>query len=200
MDGAAQTAKRNRGASVALLLLLALPALPIMAPALEAGGEYRFALRPSGLLAAQLLLLALALGPLRALFPRAAWSAWLLRRRRAVGLAAFGYAALHLVFFVLSVGRLDYIVQGLAWASMWTGWLAFALLLPLAVTSSDAARRRLGPAWTWLHRLVHPAALLLLAHWLLLTRHAAEALLWFAPLAALLAARRIAAWRGRPGA
>ena len=47
---------------------------------------------------------------------------------------------------------------------IWTGWAALALMLPLAVTSNDAAMRRLGQGWKRLQRLAYPAALLALVH------------------------------------
>lgn len=181
-----------RYAYLAVWALLALPALAILWPVLAEAAGWRAAIRPSGDLAAKLLVLALALSPLRTLLPRSAAVAWLLRRRRWIGVAAFGYASLHLTVFVLSIGRLDWIVQGLAWASMWTGWLALLLLVPLAVTSSDAAMRRLGRGWKRLHRLVYPAALLTLAHWLLLSAGPWEALAHALPLVLLYA---LAAWR-----
>ena len=181
-----------RYAHLAVWALLALPALPILWPVLAEAAGWRAAIRPSGDLAAKLIVLALALSPLRTLLPRSAAVAWLLRRRRWIGVAAVGYASLHMAVFVLSIGRLDWIVQGLAWASMWTGWLAFLLLAPLAVTSSDTAMRRLGRGWKRLHRLVHPAALLTLAHWLLLSAAPWEALAHALPLVILHA---WAAWR-----
>lgn len=172
--------------------LLALPALPILWPVVVDTVGWRAAIRPSGDIAAKLLVLALALSPLKALLPSAAAIGWLVRRRRWIGVAAFGYATLHMVVFVLSIGRLDWILQGLAWASMWTGWLAFLLLVPLAATSHDAAALRLGRGWKRLHRLAYPAALLTLAHWLLLSAGPWQALAHALPLVLLYA---LAAWR-----
>jgi hypothetical protein len=58
----------------------------------------------SGLWAIWCLMGALAVTPLRRVFPRQAWTAWLLPRRRYLGVAAFAYAALHAAVYVL---RLD---------------------------------------------------------------------------------------------
>jgi sulfoxide reductase heme-binding subunit YedZ len=84
------------------------------------------------------------------------------RYRRAIGLLAFYYAALHVTVYTL----LD---QGLDLAAIWAdivkrpyitvGMLAFSILLPLAVTSNAAMIRRLGgAAWQRLHRLIYLAA------------------------------------------
>jgi len=169
-------------------------------PVLAGQAPWRFAIGPTGEAAAILLLCALALSPLRQLFPRAPLLLRFLRRRRDIGLAAFFYAVLHLVFFVLSIGRLDYILQGLAWASMWTGWLAFALMLVPAAISSDRAMRWLGGRrWKRLQRLIYLVAVLVLCHWLLLAATPLQALVWFAPLAALQLARLGLIFYGRRG-
>ncbi|MBZ2190573.1 ferric reductase-like transmembrane domain-containing protein [Alcanivorax sp. JB21] len=110
-----------------------------------------------------LLVLTLAARPLAVITRRG----WLVALRRPLGLLAFGYICLHL----------------LAWAGLLLGWdpryigpelverpyivlgmLAWLLLLPLAVTSTRRARRRLGRRWGQLHQLIFPAILLGLAH------------------------------------
>lgn len=178
--------------------LLMVPSLAMLAP-LALGAPWRVPIRPTGEAAAVLLILALAITPLHALFGPSRWTLWLVRQRRAIGLAAFGYSAIHMLVFSLSIGNLADIVAGMAWPSMWTGWLAFAVLAILAVISSDPAMRRLGRNWKRIQRLAYPAALLTLAHWLLLTRDWTEALLWFAPLALLQIARVAATLRHSKG-
>ncbi|MDP3897704.1 MAG: ferric reductase-like transmembrane domain-containing protein [Mesorhizobium sp.] len=168
---------------------LALPALVMIAPVLSGGEPWRQAIRPTGEFGAMLLIAALAISPLQTILPNAAWVAWLRHRRRDIGLAAFLYTLLHLIVFSASIGRLDWIVQGIAFASMWTGWLAFGLLAAVAAISNEGAMRRLGPWWKRVQRLAYPAALLTLAHWLLLTRSPVEGLLYFAPLTLLQALR-----------
>lgn len=179
---------RPRLFSALLWVALAVPALAIVAP-LIGGQPFGPAIRPSGDFSAKLMILALAIAPLRAIWPKSGFLFWLQRHRRHIGVGAFLYALLHLVVFSVSIGRLDWIIQGMAFASMWTGWLAFALIAVAAGISNNGAMRRLGRAWKKLQRLVWPAAALTLAHWLLLSRSPAEALLHFLPLAALQAWR-----------
>jgi sulfoxide reductase heme-binding subunit YedZ len=50
------------------------------------------------------------------------------------------------------------------------GFAAFLILLPLAATSTKGMVRRLGKRWASLHRLVYPAALLAILHFIWLTR------------------------------
>jgi sulfoxide reductase heme-binding subunit YedZ len=168
--------------------LLMLPALIMLAP-LALGAPWRVPIRPTGEAAAVLLILALAVSPLKALFGATVWTRWLLRQRRAIGLAAAGYSTIHMVVFSLSIGSFADIFAGMAWASMWTGWAAFAALAAMAAISNDRAVRAMGRGWKVVQRLAYPAAVLTLAHWLLLTREWSEALIWFAPLALLQLAR-----------
>lgn len=119
----------------------------------------------SGELAARLLLLTLAITPLRLFFSESNWPNWLLHRRRYFGVAAFVYAALHtLVYLDKKIGS-GLLLQEAAEFSMWTGWLALAIFVPLAMTSNDASVRRLRRTWKKLHRWVYLAALLTFTHW-----------------------------------
>ena len=110
--------------------------------------------RRTGHHAVALLLLSLACTPLNTLFK---WSE-LLKRRRALGLYAFMYATIHILIFL----DLDF---GLAWNFIWqtftqdprliVGLIAFLLLIPLAWTSFDIWKKRLGKNWKRLHKVVY---------------------------------------------
>jgi sulfoxide reductase heme-binding subunit YedZ len=111
-----------------------------------------------------LLLLSLACTPLNTLFR---WSEPL-KRRRALGLYAFLYATIHVLIFV----NLDY---GLAWSYLaqtvfekpyiLVGLAGFLLMIPLAWTSFDIWKKRLGKAWKRLHQLIYLLAPLLVLHY-----------------------------------
>lgn len=98
----------------------------------------------------------------------------LLKYRRAVGLLAFFYVALHfLAWLVLDMGMLW--AQALAdivkRPYLTVGMAAMVLLAPLAATSNNWSVRRMGAArWRSLHRLVYPAALLGAIHFLWLVK------------------------------
>ena len=121
----------------------------------------------SGRWAAWLLMLTLAVTPIRLLFRKRDWAIWLMRRRRDLGVASFAYAAGHTAIYLVNKGGLAPILADAGLAEFWTGWLALALLIPLAVTSNDASMRALKRSWKRLHRLVYPAAVLTFAHWAL---------------------------------
>ncbi|UXI66658.1 sulfite oxidase heme-binding subunit YedZ [Tahibacter amnicola] len=119
--------------------------------------------------ALRLLLATLAVTPLR----RVTGFAPLLRFRRMLGLFAFFYATMHLATYLI-------IDLGGFWTQLFAeivkrpyitvGFLAWAGLVPLALTSTRGMMRRLGRRWTQLHRLVYPIALLAVLHFLWLVK------------------------------
>ncbi|WP_366907721.1 protein-methionine-sulfoxide reductase heme-binding subunit MsrQ [Tabrizicola sp.] len=142
-----------------------------------------------GELGLQFLLASLAVTPLRRLELN------LLRFRRALGLLAFLYIALHLLAWV-------WLDMGLRWsevvADLWKrpyvilGMLGFLALLPLALTSSNAAIRWLGAAgWRRLHRLAYVALIAGILHLVLLSKVWDTDVLAYAGLAILLLAARL---------
>lgn len=152
-----------------LWVVLALPAIWISyrwAAAPDAYG-YGHAIGASGDWAAWLLMMTLAVTPLRLLFRRQRWSIWLMRRRRDFGVASFAYAAWHTVIYLADKASLRAVVSDLRLLDILVGWLALALFVPLAATSNDIATRALGRSWKRLHRLVYPAAVLTFLHWAL---------------------------------
>ena len=171
-----------------LWLILALPAFGIAYEALGAENSrvYHMLLHPTGEFAARFLIISLMATPLMLLFKGRWGSRWLVRNRRYFGVAAFGYAALHTLFYLLSE-PLERILAEATDLEIWTGWVAFAIFLPLAATSFDAAVRRMGTAWKKLQRLTYAAAVLTLIHWAALHdwRSPEAALVHFTPLALL---------------
>jgi sulfoxide reductase heme-binding subunit YedZ len=151
-----------------------------------------------GIWALRFLIATLAVTPIRRL-----GGPNLVRYRRAIGLLAFFYAALHLTVYLV----LD---QGLNLAAIWAdvlkrpyitiGMAAFLVLLPLAITSNNAMIRRLGgQAWQKLHRWVYLAAILAAAHFLLVVKSwPAEPIIYAAIVAALLLFRLTPIGKRRP--
>ncbi len=178
-------ARRIIRSKLLLWTLLSLPALLMIVRAFDPDVYFEDLLHPSGEWSARLIILALVLTPLSMLLPRQRWVKWLIRHRRSFGVAAFGYALLHLLFYVLEMRTLRDILAEIGALGIWTGWAAFLLMLPLAVTSNDAAMRALKGGWKRLQRLAYPTALLTLAHWMFVHDNVVPALLNFAPLAAL---------------
>lgn len=135
------------------------------------------------------LLITLAVTPLRKL---SGWNV-LIRFRRMLGLFAFFYASMHFAGYLL----LD---LGAFWSQLLTdivkrpyitvGFTAWVLLVPLAVTSTNAMMRRLGKRWQTLHRLSYFIAALGVLHFFWLVKaDKTEPLIYAGILAALLLAR-----------
>ena len=118
----------------------------------------------TGRAAITLLMLSLACSPMSSLF---GWKEPI-KRRRALGLYAFLYASIHVIIFM----DLDY---GFAWSLLvqtifekpyiLVGATAFLMLVPLAVTSFDVWKRRLGKNWKKLHSLIYYIAPLAVLHY-----------------------------------
>ena len=179
-------------APAAFWALLALPAMPLVHE-LFFGNVHRL-LMPSGEYAARFLIATLLVSPLSLAFPQVMALRWLMKRRRALGVASFCYAALHTLAYLVDEGSLPALVAALSDTAIWTGWLAFLILVALAAISNDWALRRLGRQWKRLQRLAYGAAALAFVHWVTLQDHFTPALVHFAPLAALSLWRVGRAW------
>jgi len=121
----------------------------------------------TGELSARLLIVTLAVTPLRNLVPKQRWTAWLVRQRRYIGLATFAYAVPHLLAYLVRLRDVERIVAEGIEIEMLTGWIALLIFLLLALTSNNVSVRRFGMRWKTLHRLVYFAAILTFLHWVL---------------------------------
>jgi sulfoxide reductase heme-binding subunit YedZ len=136
------------------------------------------------------LLTTLSITPLRKF---SGWN-WLIRLRRMLGLFAFFYACLHFVTYVWldQFFDLNTIVKDVIKRPFITvGFLAFVLLIPLAVTSTNSMMKRLGGKnWQRLHRLIYAiAALGILHYWWLVKKDISQPLIYALVLALLLGIR-----------
>ena len=132
-----------------------------------------------------------------------------IKARRALGLYAFLYAAIHFSIFIgldygfdlrlvaLELAEKRYILVGAA---------ALLILLPLAITSTKGWQRRLGKGWKKLHRWVYLAGVLVIFHYAWVQKaDIRQPLVWGAILGVLLLLRvpairqQAAGWRGAIG-
>ncbi len=173
--------------------VLSLPALPMIAGLVTSDSPKAVhnLLHPTGEFAARFMIVAMMITPLTLLLPNWHGPRWLLRRRRYLGVAAFGYAFAHTILYLVDEGLVAFTGPELAKTAIWSGWLAFLTFVPLAITSTDGWVRSLGRSWKVLQRFVYAAAVLTLLHWASL--HAwggiAPAAAHFAPLLLLQAYR-----------
>ena len=171
-----------------LFVLLLLPAVGLFFMDLGAN-PVESVTHHTGDWALRLLLATLAITPIRR------FTGWheLIQLRRMLGLYAFFYASLHLLtYFVLD--------RELQLSGLWEdiverpyitiGFAVFLLLLPLAITSTNAMMRRLGRNWLRLHKLVYPAAFGAVLHFIWLVKaDLREPLIYLAVLVLLMLAR-----------
>ncbi|HEY1767713.1 MAG TPA: protein-methionine-sulfoxide reductase heme-binding subunit MsrQ [Terracidiphilus sp.] len=153
----------------------------------------------TGLTALWMLAITLAISPVRRLSPRLAW---LIKLRRLLGLFVFFYATLHMLTWVAlysnfnlnamldDVTKRRFIMMGAA------TWL---LLLPLALTSTNWAIRKLGgKSWNRLHKLVYLAAACATIHyWWKVKTGVLTPVPFTLVLLGLLLARPVMAWMQR---
>ena len=148
-------------------------------------------IRRTGWWALTLLVGTLAVTPIRRI---TGWNR-IIAIRKTLGLAAFAYASIHLLGYVA-------IEQWFGWSYILddildrpfitAGFTAFLLLLPLALTSTRSAIRRLGGRrWRRLHRLIYPASLLAVLHYFWLVKADTRPPLLYAGIIAILLLLRV---------
>ena len=118
--------------------------------------------------------------------------------RRPLGVYGFCYITLHLLAYIWLSNGFDWtlIVRDIGERrAMSAGLLAFALLIPLALTSTIGWQKQLGRRWKMLHRLVYFAVPLSLLHYFWLERDIKDWVLVYIALAAVLFAVRLPAIR-----
>lgn len=184
-----------------LAFILALVPLVRLAAGAFTGGlganPIEFITRSTGEWTLILLLVTLTITPLR----RLTGMNWLLRLRRMFGLTAFFYGCLHLVtylwldqFFDMAAILKDIVKRPFITA----GFTAFVLLVPLAITSTDAMVRRLGGRrWLALHRLAYLATAIGVLHYWWLVKADVREPVFYGVILVLLLGMRLA-WRRTP--
>lgn len=150
-----------------------------------------FVTRTTGMLTLVFLVISLAVTPLR----RTTGLNWLVRFRRMLGLFAFFYGSLHLMtyvafdrFFHLTTIPADVLKRPF----IAIGMVAFLLMLPLAITSTDKMVKRLGgKRWALLHRIVYVSGVLGVLHYYMLVKSDIRLPMTFAFVLAVLLGFRV---------
>jgi sulfoxide reductase heme-binding subunit YedZ len=123
---------------------------------------------------------------------------WLIRLRRQLGLYVFFYACLHATVYIAFDAGLDVRAiraDALERPFILIGLAAFALLIPLAATSNQAAMRAMGGAWRRLHVLTYFVALLAVVHFWIQMKVGDKQPLPYTVILAVLLLFRLQAWR-----
>src|SRR5512134_2916806 len=118
--------------------------------------------------------------------------------RRPLGVYGFCYIALHLLAYAWLSNYFDWalILRDIGERrAMIGGLLAFLLLIPLALTSTNGWQKRLGKRWKVLHRLVYFAVPLSILHYFWLERDIRDWVWIYAALVVILFMIRIPAMK-----
>lgn len=157
-----------------------------------------FVTRMTGVMSLLFLVITLLVTPLRKL---AGWN-WLLRLRRNLGLYAFYYGIAHLATYLVFDRSLQ---LGTVPADVWkrpfiaVGMGSFLLMIPLAVTSTNAMIKKLGgKKWALLHRLTYPVLIGGVVHYWMIVKSDLRWPFVFALLTALLLGYRLVAAIRKP--
>lgn len=143
------------------------------------------------------ILITLAITPLRKIFEQPL----LIRFRRMLGLFTFFYLCVHLLMYltfdqvfdirgvIADVIKRPYITVGMA---------GFLMMVPLAITSTAAMVRRIGPKrWQLLHRLVYLCALAGVIHYYWLVKSDVREPLMYGAILTLLMLYRVRMWMAK---
>ena len=139
------------------------------------------------------LMLTLSITPVRKLTKQY----WLIQYRRMLGLFAFFYGCLHFTtyiwldqFFDLHSIAKDVVKRPF----ITVGFTAFVLMIPLALTSTQASIRRLGKRWQMLHRLIYVTAIAGVIHYIWLVKKDLRKPLIYAAILSVLLLYRVVVW------
>ena len=182
----------NRNYKPLLFLICLIPLARLIYLGLNGGlgaNPIEFITRSTGTWTLTGLMLTLAVTPLRRL---SGYNA-LLRYRRMLGVFTFFYASLHFTTYIWldQFFNLAHVLKDIYKRPFITvGFAAFVLLIPLAITSTNAMMRRLGKRWQQLHRLVYLIGGLGVLHYVwLVKKDLTQPLIYGAVLLVLLSLR-----------
>lgn len=151
---------------------------------------FEFGAELTGKTALRLLVLTLAVTPLRLITGYRKFGPY----RRTLGVLCFTYALVHIFGYMYLEAGFDpaFVIADITERRYITvGFLAYVLMVPLAVTSNNASVKWLGARWRKLHRLVYPVSILACIHFLWINRgeDMGEPLTYLAIVLALLGVR-----------
>jgi len=190
-----------------LWLALCVPAFPLLTDFIQDQRYYPEIMHRSGVIACQLLVLALAITPLKIISLKLPGQyslilstivGWLMQRRRYLGVASCGYALIHTAFYFRRLEDVESILAEWSDPELLIGWLALFIFILLAITSNDFSVRRMKKNWKTVHRWIYPCAILSFAHWLWFDYDYRGIFLLFLPLLLLQAYRIIERPNGQP--
>ena len=183
-------------------LLLCSPVIFVFTPYIQSDIEFRadptkYLLEYVGLASTYIFAIVISVTPLRRIFPKSAIVNSLAYHRRLMGVSVFAYACLHLLIYYLYTGSWSEFVKDWEKLFIFSGILAFVILLLMAVTSNNRMVRKLGSRnWKRLHQLAYIVLFLIIYHQVAQEKTGfRETALIFTPVLALQCWRMVLAGR-----
>ena len=169
-----------------LWLLLAWPAVPFVWDFVVPGIYPPEMLYCTGLISTQLLVLTLCVSPISFILKKKQRtrhiSQWFLARRRNFGVSSFAYAFIHLMVYLRSNFEIEILLdEAISW-ELGSGWLAFFIMLPIALSSNDTSMRKLGKKWKPIQNWAYFVAIVTFFHWISFNSFIDTAIFWLAVL------------------
>lgn len=112
------------------------------------------------------LLITLSVTPIRR---KTGWNI-LLKLRRMLGLFAFFYATVHFLVYIWREDNFifhEFLLDTIKLPYITVGFLAWLLLIPLALTANDKVMKRIGKNWKRIHSMIYLITFLSVLHYLL---------------------------------
>ncbi|MEM6338355.1 MAG: ferric reductase-like transmembrane domain-containing protein [Pseudomonadota bacterium] len=183
-----QYIKENKG-----WILLNLPALVILIFLIIEPNMHKTMRAWTGYIAVSLLVLLLAINPLKTLLKNIILLSKISRYRRVIGVAIFTYSALHLLCYLIKKGGILAAMKYVFHPVIITGLVGFIIFAPLAITSNNYFVKKMGHIkWKKLHEKVYVAEFGVMMHMILMGGTARlVGVLCFMPLIVIQYMRRV---------
>lgn len=174
-------------------ILLNLPALVILIFLIIEPNMHKTMRAWTGYIAVSLLVLLLAINPLKTLFKNIVFLSQISRYRRVIGVAIFTYSAVHLVCYLIKKGGILAAMKYVFHPVIITGLISFTIFIPLAITSNNYFVKKMGYVkWRKLHEKVYIAEFGIIMHMILMGGTARlVGILSFIPLIVIQYMRRV---------
>lgn len=179
-----------------LWFLLAIPSVPFLKDFIWPTLYEPEMLYRTGVISTQLLILTLCITPIVQILKRYVIgreiNRWLLHRRRNFGVASFTYAVIHLLIYVRQNSDLQILWdEAITW-EYGSGWIAFFVMMPLALSSNNFSMKLMGKSWKSLQQWAYFVAVATFFHWISFGAFVDPAIQW---LLVLLVFRTLYIWQ-----
>ncbi|MFT5266007.1 MAG: sulfoxide reductase heme-binding subunit YedZ [Ulvibacter sp.] len=164
-----------------LWAFIMLPGLLFTIGLLNGRMKYESLMHATGEFSGRFLVFSLIATPLVMMMPKYKFPKWLNRNKRYFGVAAFTYGLYHTIAYLVAVPT-NQVLGEFFEIGLLTGWIAFIIWIPMAITSTDGWVKQLKVRWKKIHNWGYLAALFVFLHWAFIHYQWKPALVHAAPI------------------